>query len=184
MDTAVFSDEFDDTAKFRNQWLVSNGYTGAPECTYDSNVHLLPDPDSYDGHALEIVYRSDTCQCQPLEQVDCSNTLSGTPLTRPGSTGIIRSCPFPYKSASRHDGLAYAHVPYGKYEVREKIPKIIHGSSDWGAGTMNLEYNMNERYGGFDALEAGRTEAACTALSSYLGRHDRRLLATLGVRSR
>ncbi|HEY7953667.1 MAG TPA: GntR family transcriptional regulator [Polyangia bacterium] len=34
----------------------------------------------------------------------------------------------------------------------------------------------------FDALEAGRTEAACTALSSYLGRHDRRLLATLGVR--
>jgi hypothetical protein len=35
----------------------------------------------------------------------------------------------------------------------------------------------------FAALEAGRIKAACTALADYFERHDRRLLATLGIRT-
>jgi DNA-binding FadR family transcriptional regulator len=35
----------------------------------------------------------------------------------------------------------------------------------------------------FDALESHRVDAACATLTDYLERHDKRLLATLGIRS-
>lgn len=153
----VFSDEFDDTAKFRNQWHVTNGwgdyYTQGAECSTDSNVRLWPDPDAHDGKALDIVIREDTvdsCYCiilggKPIDS--CKSIIpDGIVYTKKFifSSAILRSCPFP--DSSKMDTpfvAAYAHAPYGKYEFRDKVPHTIHHSLDWGGGYAT-EYDLNE----------------------------------------
>ena len=162
-DTAVFSDEFDDTAKFRNQWHVSNGsggnyYPEGAECVYDSNARLVTDTQAHDGHALDLIMQedTDTCNCNILwgQTTDtCDNIpllIGGSTITAKYifSTGMIRSCPFPYtQRAHTPFTSAYAHQPYGKYEVREKIPHIQHHTNNWGiAFDYGFEYDMNETF--------------------------------------
>ncbi len=43
---------------------------------------------------------------------------------------------------------AYAHVPYGKYEIREKIPHMKFHTNNWGIGGGNYEYDINETWHG------------------------------------
>jgi len=52
----------------------------------------------------------------------------------------------------------YQHAPYGKYEIREKIPHIKHHTNNWGGNQMEWDMgetyttnnvNMNERNAGF-----------------------------------
>ncbi|HET6401371.1 MAG TPA: hypothetical protein VFH95_08225 [Candidatus Kapabacteria bacterium] len=167
-DTAVFSDEFDDTAKFRNQWYVYNGhgsdYFGA-QCNYDSNVYLDTDYQAHDGHALDIVYREnppDTCSCditvsRLLDR--CQDSIPTDSAHHPyifrslASTGQLRSCPFPYTTTTgRLGGPAYDHAPYGKYEVREKIPRMLHHTNNWGTAPQQLEWDLDERWG--DGMES------------------------------
>ncbi len=158
-DTAVFSDEFDDSAKFRNQWHVSNGWGGnyypeGTQCVYDSNARLVTDTDAHDGHALDLIIREDTvdtCSCTVLTQAykdSCGNTLPSADSTVKFifSAGVIRSCPFPFtQKVDTPFASAYAHAPYGKYEIREKIPHIQHHTNNWGGGfTYGFEYDLNE----------------------------------------
>lgn len=51
-----------------------------------------------------------------------------------------------------------------------------------GAAMVPPDY-LETYHTAFDHFEAGRTEDACAVLSAYLQRHDRRLLAALGVSS-
>jgi hypothetical protein len=163
-DTAVFADEFDDTAKFRNKWHVtttwgSNYYGPGAECAYDSNVRLVSDPDAHDGHAVDLLIREntvDSCHCfeyggthtPTMPDSNCGNPED---LAKPHkfifSAGTIRSCPFPFVSKADSAGFvsAYLHAPYGKYEFREKIPHIKHHTNNWGGGFQyGYEYDLNE----------------------------------------
>ena len=159
-DTAVFSDEFDNLSKFDSNWHISNGwggnwYGGQAECLYDSNVRLVTDTDAHDGHAVDLRMREDTvdsCHCSALSlsyQDSCANNPS-TSDTIPHkfifSTGMIRSCPFPYLQRTDTPMVAaYAHIPYGKYEIREKIPHIQHHTNNWGGDLVyGFEYDLNE----------------------------------------
>ena len=154
-DTAVFSDEFDDTAKFRNQWHVNNGwgdyYTQGADCSSDSNVRDTADPDAHDGHALDIVIREvpDTCNCFVLgaEDTDKCESILPTILDTQKfifSTAILRSCPYPDSQHVAYPFVSfYAHAPYGKYEIREKIPHTEHHTNNWGGG-YGMEWDMNE----------------------------------------
>ncbi len=107
-DTAVFSDEFDDTAKFRNQWHVNNvagDYYGIPaDCNSDSNAYLDTDYQAHDGHALDIILREtlpDTCSCFvqggafPDSCESFRDPTDTIPIKRIFSTAILRACPFP-----------------------------------------------------------------------------------------
>ncbi len=156
-DTAVFSDEFNDTAKFRNQWHVGghggNNYPQGLQCDNDTNVYLDTDYQAHDGHALDIIIREfrdsenspiltdtafDKCQNYSLIPYDTDRFVF--------SSGFIRSCPFPFTQLDTFPlTAAYAHVPYGKYEIREKIPHVIHHTNNWG-GSWNYgyEFDLNE----------------------------------------
>ncbi|MFI5201155.1 MAG: hypothetical protein ACHQNE_02055, partial [Candidatus Kapaibacterium sp.] len=172
-DTAVFSDEFDDTAKFRNQWHVTNGwgsnsYPQMAECAYDSLVRLVSDTGvngAHDGHALDLIMKEDTvnnCHCIVLGGYDdtCGNVIPSSPKTDTFvfASGLIRSCPFPY--ATRATGTTmtswYAHTPYGKYEIREKIPHVWHHTNNWGGGWVYpFEYDINEADNNGDLVDSG-----------------------------
>ncbi len=156
-DTAVFSDEFDSAAKFNSQWYVSagwggNSYTEGDQAHYDSLVRLVSDPDAHDGHAVDLMMMEDTNidttyeiggtnNCQP--HID---SFQGQPVMRNYifATGQIRSCPFPWQSQNTPPA-AYAHVPYGKYEIREKIPHTEHWTNNWGLG-YGFEWDLNETW--------------------------------------
>ncbi len=159
-DTAVFSDEFNDSATFYSQWHVSNTYGGnyygpGAECTYDSNTYLDTDYQAHDDHALDLIMREDTvdtCHCHIYGNApfpnDCEN-WSGTDSTKfIFSAGVIRSCPFPYQQQTTTPfHSAYPHQPFGKYEVREKIPHIMHHTNTWGlAFDYGFEYDIDETY--------------------------------------
>jgi hypothetical protein len=66
------------------------------------------------------------------------------------SSGQVVSCPFPYSQmVDTPLTPAYAHVPYGKYEFRDKIPHTMHHTNNWGFGGYGLEFDLNETdYGG------------------------------------
>jgi hypothetical protein len=157
-DTTVFADEFDDTAKFHNQWYVYRGTGTAysmPQCEYDSNVALVSDPDAEDGHAADLRFRVhlDTCSCDSLdERVEgCTDTVvskNGVTVVHRSltSNGYIRSCPFPSNSASNPRDWVYAHTPFGKYEVRDKVPAFPHHTNNWGLGA-DLEWDAGETWG-------------------------------------
>ena len=84
-DTTVFSDEFDDTVQFHNQWSVRNGEGGGlggqeATCVTDSNVRLVTDPDAHDGYAVDIILQEvpDTCSCLQMTQLpldSCDNVV-------------------------------------------------------------------------------------------------------------
>ena len=161
-DTAVFSDEFDSTSVGLPKWHVSNGWGGndnypeGAQCTYDTNVYLDTDYQAHDGYALDIIIRenTDTCRCFTLVSKDsCGNFVSSdSAITKfIFSSGMIRSCPFPLQQRLDTPFVsAYAHAPYGKYEIREKIPHVMHHTNNWGAGRgYGFEYDLNETdYGG------------------------------------
>ena len=164
-DTTVFSDEFDDTAKFNNQWIKRNGNgwgwdTTNPVTYSDSNVRLVPDTDAHDGHALDVILREvlpDTA-LSIVTAYGLMDTCNGTVLLdslrkpdtvkRIFSTTRLQTCPFPYTSTQQPlGGPAYAHMPYGKYEVRDKVPHVLHHTNNWG-GDGDLEWDLNETWGG------------------------------------
>jgi hypothetical protein len=148
----VLSDEFDSSAIDRNQWLVSDSasasdYGVGPNCAYDSNITLISDADAHDGKALDIalIQRNDTCNCfevsAPFDSCAEIATIPHKTHSYTFSTGLIRTCPFPYQYRSNPVGpVIYAHAPYGKYEVRKKVPHIPHHMNDWGwAESLELD---------------------------------------------
>ena len=157
--TLVFSDEFDSTALDRSKWYVGRGHgevNGGAECSNDSNVMVVTDTGvngAHDGHALDIILREDTggCNCNEfgLTFSDNCTGIIDTALTHKFlfSTACLRACPWPFASqGSVLGGPAFAHMPYGKYEVREKIPHTPHHANNWGYG--DYEWDMNEIWGG------------------------------------
>ncbi len=144
---SVFSDEFADSSL--SQWHASIG-AGSTSCNYDSNIHpTVLDTDAEDGHALEIVLRPDSCACYQTyfnNVVDtCNEWVTPAHLRDTFSLagGTIRSCPWPYLKDSTPVPFAYSHMPYGKWEIREKIPHIYQHTNTWGDG-MGNEWNLNE----------------------------------------
>ncbi len=170
-DTAVFADEFDDTAKFHNQWHVGghggNDYGQGVQCDNDTNVYLDTDYQAHDGHALDIIIRTTLPytykspilgddildMCQNISQIPYDTDLFIF------SSGIIRSCPFPFTQRDTAPlTLAYMHMPYGKYEIREKIPHMMHHTNNWGgAWNYGFEYDLNETdyNGNMDTISPG-----------------------------
>ncbi len=161
-DTAVFSDEFNDTATFRNQWYVANGYGGqdyptGPEVHSDTNVNLVRDDTgaspAHDGYALDLMMRMDTVDSFSSQRL-IWNILGCSPVQNPldsslfksiFSTVFLKSCPYPYKwnTDSALGPPAYAHAPYGKYEFRIKLPDILVHTNNWGS-TWDMEYDLGE----------------------------------------
>ncbi|HWF43184.1 MAG TPA: hypothetical protein VG537_00945 [Candidatus Kapabacteria bacterium] len=155
---SVLSDDFNSGTLDRSKWRVTNShnddYEFFEECSSDSNARMDTDYQATDGHALDIILREvpDTCSC--LEQngtVDdtCNDQFHPSPTVKKFafSSGMLRSCPFPWVS---RDALplipVYAHAPYGKYEVREKIPHVMHHTNNWEYD--QFEYDMNETWNG------------------------------------
>ncbi len=111
-DTAVFSDEFDDTAKFRIQWHVSNGWGGnyygeGAQVNSDTNVYLDTDYQATNGHALDIMLREDTSMWKTrllkgsytdscMDILDRDTTLRRAIF----SSAVVRTCPWSELSAS------------------------------------------------------------------------------------
>ena len=158
-DTAVFSDEFDSAAKFHNQWYVANGnfdnYVNTPQISYDSDVRLWHDTGvngAHDGWALDIMLREDTVDTFYSRHLGYSPTDSckGSVATRVSydtsifSSAIMHACPYPLLSNGSPLGpVAYAHMPYGKYEFRAKLPNMPYHTNNWG-GSADLEYDLDE----------------------------------------
>ncbi len=151
---SVFTDEFNDTATFNNQWHVNNvagDYYGIfADCNSDSNVRLVPDTDAHDGWALDVILREtlpDTCSCfvQGAKFPDsCESFQSDSVVKEIFSTTLLRACPFPdSQRVTTPVASAYLHAPYGKYEIREKIPHTEHHTNNWGGG-YGFEWDMNE----------------------------------------
>jgi hypothetical protein len=152
---SVFADEFNDTARFRNQWHINNVwgdyYTQGADCPSDSNVRIVPDTDAHDGYALDVILREtlpDTCSCfcgGGKFPDSCESVINPDSILKFGfSTATLRSCPFPDSSrVVTSIASAYAHAPYGKYEIREKIPHTKHHTNNWGGGA-GFEWDLNE----------------------------------------
>jgi hypothetical protein len=151
----VFNDEFTGPTLDRSKWYVANGwgddYGMGANCSYDSNVRIDTDYEAHDGHALDIILREDTntCSCQELgySEIDsCLGSIHGpVPVIHHYlfSTAVVRSCPWPWTTREGTLGSPmYQNAPYGKYEVRDKIPHIPHYMNSFGGGTF--EWDMNE----------------------------------------
>ncbi len=149
---SVFSDNFADTAKFRSQWHIFDNAHGWPvqgaDCSYDTNLAIVDDPDALDGRALRIDLKEDSCNC--IEP--------GTPpvhTTFHFSTAIISGSPWPWKRDSIPIRSAYENAPYGKWEIREKVPIVKHHTNSYANAQAN-EWNMNEKWGGgLDEIHLG-----------------------------
>ncbi len=150
-DSIVFSDEFNGAAIDTTNWYVSNkrwgdGYTLGEECYYDTNVRTVADPDAHDGHALDIFCYEDTNYCF-TQGFSLADTCYGSPLIlKDGNHKFLfhsaegRTCPFPYTSREAPLGQPwYNEAPYGKFEVREKIPHIPHHTNFWGGGAYEWD---------------------------------------------
>lgn len=151
-DTTVFADEFDDTAKFQNQWVVwdSSGVQKA-NCSYESNMAFDSDPDANDGRAIRLDFWLDTCQCYGWfgggAAEDCALSLTHDLQRFYLSTANMQTCPWPFISRGEPLRPAYHNSPYGKYEVREKIPNISHHTNAF-CGDQGNEFNLYETYSG------------------------------------
>ena len=151
--SSVFSDEFDSTALDTAQWYVRKGNIEGADCSTDSNVSLVADPDAHDGHALDIrmIEVPDTCSCNNIlpdwDDSDCQVKPSGdiNAVRYMFSSATVIACPWPWNEADTPHVAQYAHAPYGKYEVREKFPHMIHHTNNWGIGGA-LEWDMNESW--------------------------------------
>ncbi|MDP4198803.1 MAG: hypothetical protein Q8922_02415 [Bacteroidota bacterium] len=146
----VFTDDF--TTLNRAKWHITNGssdgYGRMPECSTDTNVTIWLDSEATDGHALDIIMREDSCQCPNMSGSDfdsCKGKIDRrdtVPHQATFSTAIVRACPWPYLT---RDSLplvpAYQHAPYGKFEIREKIPHILHHTNNWPASAFEVDIN-------------------------------------------
>ncbi|HEX5315058.1 MAG TPA: hypothetical protein VFX22_00290, partial [Candidatus Kapabacteria bacterium] len=150
----VFKDEFDSTALDKSQWMVREGSGEGSECSTDRNVFIDTDYQATDGHALDVVLREvpDTCSCIPLVSFEgdtgCMSVpdLNDTiPFKYIFSSANLIACPWPYNQSDSPRVAAYVHAPYGKYEVREKIPHILHHTNNWGSADR-FEYDLNESW--------------------------------------
>jgi hypothetical protein len=161
-DTAVFSDDFNGTTLDRSKWHVAEGkgddYGMGAECSSDSNVRIVSDPDANDGKALDMILREvpGNCDCFLTGRSFTDNCKTDTldflhTYKYIFSTAVLRTCPFPYASNGIPLGApSYAHMPYGKWEIRDKIPHVQHHTNNWGGG--DFEYDMNETDNGSMAL--------------------------------
>jgi hypothetical protein len=148
----VFTDDF--KTLNRAQWYIANGssdgYGVQAECSTDSDVTITLDTEATDGYALDIFMRedTDTCHCRNMSysdfdtchgKVDWSDSI---PHRAVFSSAIVRACPWPYFT---RDSLplvpAYQTAPYGKYEIREKIPHIIQHTNNWPSGSFEVDIN-------------------------------------------
>ncbi len=164
---SVFSDEFDSTALNRNKWYVSSGQgdveSSSFQCSSDSDVRDTADPDAHDGHALDIDLREmlpgNICSCDLLkgnDRADCTPTPDTThpaPLHFQFATSNITSCPMPFLAEDSPWTPWYQHAPYGKYEIREKIPHILHHTNDWGFNYNMFEWDMGETVSANDSMK-------------------------------
>jgi hypothetical protein len=152
----VFSDDFDSTALDRSKWYVDSGWGDAAsgaEISSDSNMSMDTDYQATDGHALDLYLRetlpdtvSGPVNAGWMALDDCQGTIIDS-LPHPKfifSSPSIRSCPWPYVYADSPLVQANAHGPYGKYEVREKIPHTLYHTNTWGG--ILFEYDMSETY--------------------------------------
>jgi hypothetical protein len=163
-DTTVFQDEFSDSPKFWNQWLVLNnapGIDGGLDGSYDSNLAIVHDTEAHDGWALRLDLKEDSCyttvQWQPGS--GCFLDSGSSPAHKPFhfSTATLESCPFPFNRPTDPISSAYPNAPYGKYEIREKVPIIEHHTQTYGGGQGN-EWNSGEKVnGGLDQIHVGLT---------------------------
>jgi len=166
-DTAVFSDEFTDSSSLvnGNKWHIGSGWgdiNAGAECSSESNIRLWPDTGvggAHDGWALDIMMREppgDTCNCSYLNWgAGGSDTCTGgtyvssTPKQFAFTSAMPYSCPFPFSTAAGlHGPPAYQHMPYGKYEFRDKIPHLLHHTNNWGIADGGLEFDLDETWGG------------------------------------
>src|SRR5438045_3350770 len=60
------------------------------------------------------------------------------------SSASLVACPFPFNQADTPHVLVYQHVPYGKYEVRQKLPHLIYHTNNWS--DVGKEYDLNESW--------------------------------------
>ena len=153
-DTTVFSDEFNDTAAFNNNWLVFNNmqaYDGAPMAVFDSNMALVRDTGAngaLDGWALREDLKQDSTNCLDLGWYGCGlDTAKDTTFRFPYSGAMMISCPFPFKNVTDPISTAYQDAPYGKWEIRVKQPDIMQHTNTYGSGQGN-EWNTGETIGG------------------------------------
>ena len=164
-DTAVFSDEFDGTTLDRSKWFVSKGVGDVPgvatmTCSSESNARDTLDSEAHDGHALDVILREDTGTFLAYEYKLGPNCTESTDSLNKHhlvfSTAAIMSCPMPHVADSAPFTAFYQHAPYGKYEIREKIPHIMHHTNNWGYAEWEWDMgetsdfrSMNERHAGF-----------------------------------
>jgi hypothetical protein len=161
-DSVIFSDNFDSINHAK--WYIANGngdgYGVQSHCSTDTDVAITLDSEATDGYALDIFLREnrtvggtlDTCHYLPLGYSDF-DSCDGKVLTPPSTdtnrifySSDVRACPFPYL---RRDTLplvpANEQLPYGKYEIRKKIPHFPHHINDWPVGSWEID--MNETAG-------------------------------------
>jgi hypothetical protein len=163
----VLSDEFDSTALDGSKWYVTNGantsYGIGPVCSYDSNVTIDTDYQATDGHALDIALRYHTDSATAFGQNEnydsCGESTNISDSSKfLFSTGILHACPFPFTSRGELGDTVgpplYQHAPYGRYEIREKIPHIPQHSNAMWCWDNFFEFD-NEMFGSAD-VEAGQ----------------------------
>lgn len=151
----VLKDEFDSTHINHAFWHVREGNADdGANCSSDSNVTTVIDSDAHDAHALDIALYQDTgCYCQPIKYNWQDSACQVLPFFTGDSiksryifsAAEILACPWPWNQQDTPHVAQYAHAPYGKYEVREKFPHMIHHTNNWGVGGY-LEWDMNESW--------------------------------------
>jgi hypothetical protein len=153
---AVLSDDFDSSKLNEAVWHVTNGSGEGAACSNDSNVIMDTDYQATDGHVADLILREnprDTFSTLALfPWWDRDDTIcSDLPIIPDSleyflfSEANLEACPFPYNQIDTPHTLVYQHVPFGKYEVREKLPHILFHTNNWGGGTGS-EYDINETW--------------------------------------
>jgi len=156
----VFHEEFDSSL---DKWYVANGHGeggGGLDASHDTNATLVSDTDAHDGHALDIAIHLDTVNrflSYELEAVRLRDSCNGG-LQNPPDSGLylfstakLRACPWPYTQRLDTPLVpAYQHAPYGKYEIREKIPLTPHHTNNWLDAFT--EFDMNEGFQNYTGL--------------------------------
>ena len=154
--SAVFTDDFHDNTIDRSKWYIAtngtNAESGGLQCLFDSNVYIDTDYQATDGKALDIVMRENPCSCRTLDPPRACSDLVQIPLLPKESTfssALVRACPWPLTGRSAPDSMVYSHMPYGKYEIREKVPAFIHHTNNWLYGGADFEIDMGEGNAGW-----------------------------------
>ncbi len=186
----LFCDEFDSTSP---KWPIVNGrWLTGNNCDLDSNVTSnYSDTAALDGHSLRIAVRLDSCNCATLGYppytpqtsaclgtntgcaiLDIESGLGCTPTidTFGFSSAQLLSCPWPFKSvASLPDRPVSQNLPYGKYEMREKLPVGLFYEANTYTADQQNEWNMGETYN-TDSTEIMPGLAVCMQYGPFKGK--------------